>query len=76
MSTQLKSDIVLILVTMVWGTTFIIVKNAIQTLPVYNFLFIRFLLAFLLLTIIFHKKLKTIDKKTLAVASVIGAMLF
>jgi len=67
---------VLILVTMVWGTTFIIVKNAIQTLPVYNFLFIRFLLAFLLLTIIFHKKLKTIDKKTLAVASVIGAMLF
>jgi len=76
LSTQLKSDIVLILVTMVWGTTFIIVKNAIQTLPVYNFLFIRFLLAFLLLTIIFHKKLKTIDKKTLAVASVIGAMLF
>ncbi|ADD01931.1 protein of unknown function DUF6 transmembrane [Thermoanaerobacter italicus Ab9] len=76
MSTQLKSDIVLILVTMVWGTTFIIVKNAIQTLPVYNFLFIRFLLAFLLLTIIFHKKLKTIDKKTLAVASVIGTMLF
>jgi drug/metabolite transporter (DMT)-like permease len=61
---------------MVWGTTFIIVKNAIQTLPVYNFLFIRFLLAFLLLTIIFHKKLKTIDKKTFAVASVIGAMLF
>lgn len=76
MSKQLKSDIVLILVTMVWGTTFIIVKNAIQTLPVYNFLFIRFLLAFSLLAIIFYKKLKSIDKKTLAAASVIGTMLF
>ncbi|KHO61173.1 multidrug DMT transporter permease [Thermoanaerobacter sp. YS13] len=76
MSKQLKSDIVLILVTMVWGSTFIIVKNAIQTLPVYNFLFIRFLLAFLLLAIIFHKKLKNIDNKTLAAASIIGTMLF
>ncbi|AIS51834.1 putative membrane protein, required for N-linked glycosylation [Thermoanaerobacter kivui] len=76
MSKQLKSDIVLILVTMVWGSTFVIVKNAIQTLPVYNFLFIRFLLAFLLLAIIFHKKLKNIDNKTLAAASIIGTMLF
>ncbi|EIW00649.1 DMT family transporter [Thermoanaerobacter siderophilus] len=76
MSKQLKSDIVLILVTMVWGSTFIIVKNAIQTLPVYNFLFMRFLLAFLLLAIIFHKKLKNIDNKTLAAASIIGTMLF
>ncbi|SHE52221.1 EamA-like transporter family protein [Thermoanaerobacter uzonensis DSM 18761] len=76
MSKQLKSDIVLTVVTMVWGSTFIIVKNAIQTLPVYNFLFIRFLLAFLLLVIIFYKRLKNIDKKTLTAASLIGTMLF
>jgi len=61
---------------MIWGSTFIIVKNAIQSLPVYNFLFIRFLLAFLLLAAIFYKKLKKIDKSTLMAASLIGTMLF
>ncbi|ERM92690.1 DMT family permease [Caldanaerobacter subterraneus subsp. yonseiensis KB-1] len=76
MSKQLQSDIVLTLVTMIWGSTFIIVKNAIQSLPVYNFLFIRFLLAFLLLAAIFYKKLKKIDKSTLIAASLIGTMLF
>ncbi|MEQ2130162.1 DMT family transporter [Caldanaerobacter subterraneus] len=76
MSKQLQSDIVLTLVTMIWGSTFIIVKNAIQSLPVYNFLFIRFLLAFLLLAAIFYKKLKKIDKSTLMAASLIGTMLF
>lgn len=76
MHKQLKSDIVLTAVTMVWGSTFIVVKNAIQALPVYNFLFIRFLLAFSLLAIIFHKKLKSIDKKTFSIALLIGTMLF
>jgi len=76
LSKQLQSDIVLTLVTMIWGSTFIIVKNAIQSLPVYNFLFIRFLLAFLLLAAIFYKKLKKIDKSTLMAASLIGTMLF
>ncbi|MGB9809877.1 MAG: EamA family transporter, partial [Caldanaerobacter sp.] len=76
MSKQLQSDIVLTLVTMIWGSTFIIVKNAIQSLPVYNFLFIRFLLAFFLLAAIFYKKLKKIDKSTLMAASLIGTMLF
>jgi len=76
LSKQLQSDIVLTLVTMIWGSTFIIVKNAIQSLPVYNFLFIRFLLAFLLLAAIFYKKLIRVDKNTLTAAILIGTMLF
>ncbi|HHW58028.1 MAG TPA: DMT family transporter [Clostridia bacterium] len=76
MSKQLKSDIVLTLVTMVWGTTFIIVKNAIQTLPVYNFLFLRFFLAFFLLIVIFWKKLTNLNKRVLIISSIIGVMLF
>lgn len=76
MSKQLRSDLVLVLVTIIWGSTFIIVKNAIEILPVYNFLFIRFSIAFFLLAIIFYKKLLKIDKRTLIISSAIGTMLF
>ncbi|MGB9679861.1 MAG: DMT family transporter [Thermoanaerobacteraceae bacterium] len=76
MSKQLRSDLVLVLVTIIWGSTFIIVKNAIEILPVYNFLFIRFSIAFFLLAIIFYKKLLNIDKRTLIISSAIGTMLF
>jgi len=76
LSKQLRSDLVLVLVTIIWGSTFIIVKNAIEILPVYNFLFIRFSIAFFLLAIIFYKKLLKIDKRTLIISSAIGTMLF
>lgn len=76
MSKQLKSDLILLFVTMIWGTTFIIVKNAVKLVPVYNFLFLRFLVAFLVLAAIYFKKLKTIDMRTLIISSIIGIMLF
>lgn len=76
MSKQLRSDLVLVFVTLIWGTTFIIVKNAVKLLPVYNFLFLRFFIAFLVLALFYFKKLKAIDKRTLVISSAVGIMLF
>ncbi|ORX23135.1 multidrug DMT transporter permease [Thermoanaerobacterium sp. PSU-2] len=76
MSKNLKSDIMLLLVTVIWGSTFVVVKNATSILPVYNFLFLRFLIALIVLVIMFGKRLLHIDKKTFAVSIIVGIMLF
>ncbi|WKV08510.1 DMT family transporter [Thermoanaerobacterium sp. CMT5567-10] len=76
MTKKLKSDIMLILVTVIWGSTFIIVKNATSVIPVYNFLFLRFMLAFIVLAILYGKRLINIDKRTFIVSVLVGTMLF
>lgn len=76
MSKNLKSDIMLLLITVIWGSTFVVVKNATSILPVYNFLFLRFLIALIVLVIMFGKRLLHIDKKTFAVSIIVGIMLF
>ncbi len=44
-SIRLRADAVLLLVTVVWGSSFIVVKNVVQDSPPLAFLFFRFLLA-------------------------------
>ncbi|HEY3171084.1 MAG TPA: DMT family transporter [Thermoanaerobaculia bacterium] len=44
-SMRLRADAVLLLVTVVWGSSFIVVKNVVQDSPPLAFLFFRFLLA-------------------------------
>ncbi|RKD28967.1 DMT family transporter [Thermohalobacter berrensis] len=76
MSKQLKADLSLLSVTVVWGASFVITKNALQDIQTYNFLAVRFLIAFLSSAIIFYKNMKNINKKTLLYGALIGVVLF
>ncbi len=76
MSKQIKADLALLLVTVVWGSTFVITKNVLNDISTYNFLAIRFLIAFMLSSIIFYKNIFTLDKKTINYGVVIGVVLF
>lgn len=76
MSKQLKADIGLLLVTVGWGASFLLTKNALSELPTFNFLTIRFFLAFILSSIIFLKKMINVDKKTIKYGIILGAVLY
>ncbi|EOC99608.1 DMT family transporter [Caldisalinibacter kiritimatiensis] len=76
MKKQLKADLALLLVTVVWGTTFVITKNALKDIPTYNFLSLRFILAFLFSAIFFYKNMKNTNTKTLLYGTLIGSVLF
>lgn len=76
MKKQLKADLALLMVTVVWGSTFVITKNALQDVPTYNFLAIRFLLAFLFSSLIFYRNLKNTNRETLLYGIIIGVVLF
>lgn len=76
MNKQLKADLSLLLVTVVWGTTFVITKNALSHMETFNFLAIRFILAFITSSLLFYKNMKNINKVTLIYGVIIGIILF
>lgn len=75
MTKQIKADIGLLLVTIGWGASFILTKNSLSELPTYNFLAIRFFLAFFISTAIYYKRMIKIDKNTLKYGFILGILL-
>lgn len=80
MKKPIIADISLLLVTFVWGTTFVIVQNAINSLSPFAFNGIRFILAAVILVlwlVIFEKKqLFSINKGTIFSGMFMGLWLF
>jgi len=76
MTNQRKADISLFLVTIGWGISFLLTKNSLDFLETYNFLAIRFLLAFFISYGIFYKKFKNLNKKTVKYGIGLGILLF
>ncbi|GAA0181322.1 DMT family transporter [Clostridium sediminicola] len=76
MSKHLKADISLILLTIGWGASFLLTKDSLSELATFNFLTIRFFLAFILSSIIFFKKMINVDKKTLKYGIILGVALY
>ncbi len=71
------ADIALLITAVIWGTGFIGTEYAIATGAKTSLIItMRFLIAGIVLGIIYRKSLKTIDKETLKVGTIAGAMLF
>ena len=64
------------LVTLIWGATFVTVKNAILDMPPFRFIAIRFAIACIFLILIYPGKLKLLNKQTLLAGTLIGLFLF
>jgi drug/metabolite transporter (DMT)-like permease len=76
MSKQLKADILLFVITAVWGSSFSLMRNILEIIPSFAYLALRFVAATLVLVIIFYKNLILINRKALLYGSIIGLMLF
>lgn len=73
---QIKADLALLLMTLIWGSTFVMVKDAVTNYPVFPFLAIRFGMATLILLVVGYKRLRTITWRKLAAGVVVGLLLF
>jgi len=73
---SILADFVLLLVALVWGFTFIMVKEAIAEVGVYPFLFLRFTLSFTFMMLIFAKRLPKLDTFIVFSGTVLGVFLF
>jgi len=75
-SIEFLADLSLLFVALVWGSTFIVVKQSVETIPVFCFLFMRFVLAGIFLIPISAPKWKAIDRGVLTDGLMLGTALF
>lgn len=76
MTKQHKADLAILGITVVWGSTFILMKNITDDIPAYSFLALRFLVAAAVMAAVFHRKLKSIDIRTIWRGSLVGLTLY
>lgn len=76
MSKQIKADIFLLFITMIWGVSFVLIKDIIEEIPSFAYLTVRFALAFFILSVVFINQLKKINFKVIVRGFIIALMLF
>ncbi|QZY55449.1 DMT family transporter [Crassaminicella profunda] len=70
------ADFSLLMVAFVWGSTFAVIKDVLSEAQPLNMMGIRFILATIILSIMFHKKLKKTTKEAFKGGVIIGLFLF
>ncbi len=71
-----KAELILLSITLIWGTTFVIVKTALGYSSPFLFIATRFFLAALIIRFILSYKLKDISKETIRAGIILGIFLF
>lgn len=66
----------LVLATLIWGSSFVVMKNTLDNIPVFFLLGFRFTMAAGILALVFWKRWKTFDKRTLFGGVAMGVLLF
>lgn len=73
---SLGSNIALFGAALIWGGSFLIVKNSMDVMEPHMLLAFRFTIGCILLCILFHKKLKALDMDYFLKGGIIGSLLF
>ncbi len=66
----------LLLTTIIWGTSFVVLKNTLDSVPTLYILAFRFSGAAVLMALVFFRELKKIDKQYILNGAVLGMLLF
>ena len=74
--TYLISKIALFVTAIIWGSTFVVVKGATDTMPSNFIMAVRFTVGSIVLGIIFRKKFKLIDRGYIIGGLVMGGSLW
>ena len=70
------ADMSLLAVAIMWGYTFVVIKDALASITPFNFIAVRFVISLLLLCVIFRKSLREITRIEIRGGVVIGLFLF
>jgi drug/metabolite transporter (DMT)-like permease len=75
-SYSLRHDALLVLITLIWGSTFLIVKNAVSLSGPFTYITLSYGIGSLTLALIFHRRLMRISRAELLSGLVLGIILF
>ncbi|MBP8880492.1 MAG: DMT family transporter [Dermatophilaceae bacterium] len=71
---QAIATFLLVALTAVWGSTFFLIRDLVQTVPPADFLAIRFTLAAALMVALFWRPLRTLERRDVIVGMGLGAL--
>lgn len=75
MSPSRKAELILVLITLIWGSTFVLVKTSLEYSSTFLFLAVRFFLAALFVRLWFFRELNNISPGTWVAGLIIGLFL-
>ncbi len=70
------ANFLLLTVVTIWASTFLVVQNAIDEVPPVTLIAIRFVLATVILVVMFHKRLLKLTRQQIGSGVVVGMVLF
>ena len=76
MRKQFSADLSLLAVVIVWGYTFVAIKNALAGIMPFNFIALRFIIAFSILLLVFRKRLNGLNRYIVLRGGIVGIFLF
>jgi drug/metabolite transporter (DMT)-like permease len=76
MKRRLQADLSLAFCSLIWGATFVVVKDALSDASVFVFLLLRFVLATGLLALIYRAAVRRLDRRAMAAGAIIGWFMF
>lgn len=72
----MRADVALVVCTLLWGTTFVVVKNSLDHVSVFLFLAVRFTLAAALMAAFRPRALRHLQKDELLAGAALGFFMF
>lgn len=70
-----KANLLLVLVTVAWGASYLFTKTAVAELAPFTLIAYRFLLAFFITALVFWKRIKHTNVQTLVASSILGLVM-
>ena len=73
---QLKADLMMLIATLCWGSSYLFFKMGLETIEPLNLIFIRFTIGFLVAGAIFYRRILRVDGTTMKYSFILGTILF
>ena len=73
---SLYADLSLLIVAIIWGSGFVVTKNALDHVLPYYLLSFRFIISFLLMALVFFKRFKNMKLEDFKAGFIIGLFIF
>ena len=68
------ATILLVALTAVWGSTFFLIRDLVQTVPPADFLAVRFTIAAVLMVAIFWRPLRALTRRDWVISAALGSL--
>jgi drug/metabolite transporter (DMT)-like permease len=75
-SKRIRADVALTVTALIWGSTFVVVKDALADVSVFVYLAVRFALAAVVMAMFFWRSLRTLNRESIWAGTQIGFFMF